>query len=286
MRAFRYDINTLRAIAVLAVVLYHFYPEYVPGGFVGVDVFFVISGFLMTQITHQNKTIALKRFYLNRFNRILPALSIMLLVVSILALPLVSVFDLKNLSKHALDSLFFISNITYMKEVNYFDPTALEKWFLHTWSLSVEWQFYILYTLLLTAVYRLKPDINMRNLLVSMAAISFATNIAISSGSPHKAYYLLTTRAWEMVLGGVIFFLSKNQTNNLSKMMLLIGICLVIIPIFTLNNDIVWPGYLAIIPTLGASLVILANSDSRMVNLYPLTTLGKWSYSIYHGIGH
>ncbi|GAL22107.1 O-antigen acetylase [Vibrio maritimus] len=281
MKAFRYDINALRALSVLAVVIYHFYPNYAPGGFVGVDVFFVISGFLMTQIMHQPK-VSLKKFYFNRVNRILPALCVMLVIVSLVASIFVSIFDLKNLSLHALHSLSFISNITYMNEVNYFDSGALEKWFLHTWSLSVEWQFYLIYPLILLAIYRLKPDINMRNVLISGTVLSFTINLLIASSTPHKAYYLLTTRAWEMTLGGVVFFLQKELSSRTANLMLAIGITLIVTSIFVLNNvTTVWPGYLALIPTTGAALALLANSNSQLLKLPLLTSLGNWSYSIY-----
>ncbi|MFA0497379.1 acyltransferase family protein, partial [Vibrio sp. 10N.222.46.A1] len=155
---FRYDINALRALAVSIVVIFHFFPGFITGGFLGVDVFFVISGFLMTKIimsSLETNTFSLKDFYLARAKRIIPALAVMCLVVLLVGIIYLDPWALRKLGKHILTSVGFVSNHTYLKESGYFDVAAQSKWLLHTWSLSVEWQFYVLYPLVLMATYKL-----------------------------------------------------------------------------------------------------------------------------------
>jgi len=145
---FRNDINGLRAWAVVAVILYHFGVPGIGGGFVGVDVFFVISGFLMTGIVvgglAREGGFSVWSFYMARARRILPALLVLCLVLLTLGWWLLLPLDYKMLGKHALAALTFLSNITFQREAGYFDAASHEKWLLHTWSLAVEWQFYML----------------------------------------------------------------------------------------------------------------------------------------------
>ncbi|MDH2397129.1 acyltransferase [Providencia rettgeri] len=146
--SFRYDINFLRAIAVMAVVIFHFKPTFLPGGFSGVDIFFVISGYLMTGIIFKGfdkNNFSLVKFYIARANRIIPPLAFLCLILLVFGWFYLSTIDYKNLTKHIASSISFISNIIYSRESDYFDSDANYKWLLHTWSLSVEWQFYIIY---------------------------------------------------------------------------------------------------------------------------------------------
>ncbi|HAY4576603.1 TPA: acyltransferase, partial [Escherichia coli] len=159
---FRKDINGVRAIAVLAVVLFHFNRGWVPSGFVGVDVFFVISGFLMTSIIFgglEGNKFSLWGFYKARARRIVPALAVMLICVMVYGWYNMYTPEFKTLAKHAASSLLFVSNIVYWKESSYFAPGAEEKWLLHTWSLSVEWQFYIIYPL---AIYIIRKAFSLK----------------------------------------------------------------------------------------------------------------------------
>ena len=154
---FRQDINGLRALAVSVVVLFHYFPSLLPGGFVGVDIFFVISGYLMTSIIFrglEEKTFTLTNFYMARFRRIVPALLAMVLLMGVVAYIIAPPKELLIYAKHSVGSVSFLSNIIYWTESGYFDLAAKSKWLLHTWSLSVEWQFYLLYPLVVTFVYR------------------------------------------------------------------------------------------------------------------------------------
>lgn len=143
---FRKDINGLRAFAVIAVVLFHFNSAWSPGGFAGVDVFFVISGFLMTSIIFrgiEQNSFSVIKFYIARANRIIPALALLCFVLLVGGWFYLTPVEYKALGKHAASSVSFVSNFIYLTEAGYFAASSHEKWLLHTWSLSVEWQFYI-----------------------------------------------------------------------------------------------------------------------------------------------
>lgn len=149
---FRFDINGLRAYAVIAVVIYHFNSQWLSGGFAGVDVFFVISGYLMTSIILKGistENFSIMYFYMARAKRIIPALFIMCLAVLLLGWFILSPIEFKDLGKHTAASAGFVSNLIYWKESGYFAASSHSKWLLHTWSLSVEWQFYLIYPVLL-----------------------------------------------------------------------------------------------------------------------------------------
>ena len=155
---FRYDINGIRALAVLSVVIYHFLPESLPGGFVGVDVFFVISGYLMTSIIITKLDVNkfnIWDFYLARANRIIPALLALCFTLLILGFFLITPVEYEKLAKQILASSLFISNLVYYKESGYFAEDSLENWLLHTWSLSVEWQFYLIYPIAMVIIFKL-----------------------------------------------------------------------------------------------------------------------------------
>ena len=208
--AFRLDINGLRAWAVTAVVLYHFGIPGFSGGFAGVDVFFVISGFLMAGIVVgglEKQRFKLFDFYMARARRIVPALLIVVLVVLVVGAVILMPGDFKQMGRHARDSLFFMSNLRYLKESGYFDVASHEKWFLHTWSLSVEWQFYLIYPLILAVVYRFLPQ---RRLLLALHGIALLASFSLAvywvGSKSELAFYLLQARAWELLLGGARVF--------------------------------------------------------------------------------
>ena len=282
---FRKDINGLRALAVIGVVLFHFNATWVPGGFAGVDVFFVISGFLMTGIIFkgiEQKNFSIMRFYVARANRIIPALAILcfsLLLFGWLYLP---PLDYQLLGKHALSSISFLSNITYWTEAGYFDAASHEKWLLHTWSLSVEWQFYIIYPLVLVFIHKFTTIKLMNYLIVAATFLGFVFCVFASFNWPNAAYYLLPTRAWEMMIGGVAY-LFPIVINNKKKMLLeRLGLALIVGSYFIVTKEDAWPGYAALFPVLGAFFVILAARDKSLVtgNLV-FQKIGAWSYSIY-----
>lgn len=173
---FRHDINGLRAIAVFAVVLFHFNPHWLPGGFAGVDVFFVISGFLMTSIIFnglERDNFNLIKFYTARANRIIPVLSVMSIILLIFGWFYLLPTDYLELGRQVERSSYFASNILFSKGGGYFDTDEKTKWLLHTWSLSVEWQFYIFFPLILLALKKYLSFAQLKKVVVYLLLVSF-----------------------------------------------------------------------------------------------------------------
>ena len=282
---FRKDINGLRAIAVIAVVLFHFNEHWMPGGFAGVDVFFVISGFLMTGIIfkgiEQNSFSPLK-FYIDRANRIIPALAFLCFTLLVFGWFYLTPIDYKTLGKHAAGSIGFISNIMYLTEAGYFDSASHEKWLLHTWSLSVEWQFYIIYPLAIIALRKIYTENSVKKLLIFFTGTGFALCVFATYKWPSAAYYLLPTRAWEMMIGGLAYLYPLNPQEKNKKAIEWLGITSIVASYVFINKNTPWPGYLSILPALGSYLIIQANRENSIItgNL-AFQKIGLWSYSIY-----
>ena len=282
---FRKDINGLRAFAVIAVVLFHFNASWMPGGFAGVDVFFVISGFLMTGIIFkgiEQENFSIPKFYMARANRIIPALALLCLVLLVFGWFYLSPQDYRSLGKHAASSLSFLSNFIYWTETGYFDAAAHRKWLLHTWSLSVEWQFYIIYPLLLVAMRKFLPIKTMKSMLIVGTVLGFIFCVFATYKWPNPSYYLLPTRAWEMMIGGVAYLYPFTLQENKKKLVEWMGLALVVGSYFFISADNPWPGYLAIFPVVGSFLIIQAQrNDSIITGNIVFQKLGSWSYSIY-----
>ncbi|EJE4534142.1 acyltransferase [Vibrio parahaemolyticus] len=282
---FRKDINGLRAIAVLAVVLFHFNPELLPGGFAGVDVFFVISGFLMTGIIFrglESNSFSILRFYLARANRIIPALSALCFFLLIVGWFYITPLDYKDLSQHIASSMSFVSNITYWLESGYFDADSHEKWLLHTWSLSVEWQFYIIYPLVLVVMKKFMSHRTMKFTILIGALIGFIFCMFATFKWPSASFFLLPTRAWEMMMGGVAYLFPVNLNKNNKVKLEAVGFSLILASYIFLSKDDLWPGYLSLLPVLGAFFIIQSQrNDSLLTSNVISQKLGLWSYSIY-----
>lgn len=285
---FRRDINGLRALAVTAVVLYHFSVGGLSGGFVGVDVFFVISGFLMSGIIGsrlQQGNFSIWAFYWARAQRIIPALVFVAVVLLILGWFFLAPADYKMLGRHVNKSVFFISNIGYLKESGYFDSASHDKWLLHTWSLSVEWQFYLALPVVLVAVWKLFPSKKVMILVHLIALVfSFITCMVLTNTAPQKAFYLLQSRSWEMLLGGLCFLLGAElKLSRVARRTLEYGgLLLIVASMFCLKSSDAWPGYLALLPTLGAVMVLAAKSEGSFWSHNRFTEwLGTRSYSLY-----
>lgn len=284
---FRQDINGLRAWAVMAVVLYHFAVPGFSGGFAGVDVFFVISGFLMAGIVVggiNRGNFSLLNFYMARARRIIPALWVVVLVVLIIGAFALMPSDYQKLGKHARESLFFTSNLRYLKESGYFDVSSHEKWLLHTWSLSVEWQFYIVYPIIIVLLNKFFTS---RKFMLVLHGVLFLVSFVISvcwvSNAPEKSFYLLPSRAWELLLGGLLFFSGGLVFSREVRLLLeCCGLALILSVVVFVDASYPWPGALALLPTAGATLVLLArHSNSLLTGSGLFQWLGERSYSIY-----
>ncbi|AEF24130.1 acyltransferase 3 [Pseudomonas fulva 12-X] len=285
---FRLDINGLRAWAVAAVVLYHFGVPGVSGGFAGVDVFFVISGFLMAGIVCSgldSGCFSLGGFYLARARRILPALIVLVLAVLVMGWFLLLPGDYQMLGRHARESLLFTSNYRYLSEAGYFDTASHAKWLLHTWSLSVEWQFYLVYPLVLLVLARwMSRERVILGAHILALLISLAFCVLLTVNEPEKAFYWLPSRAWELLLGSCVYLVGRNfrPEPSVARLMELAGVALITVSIVFIDSSMPWPGALAVPPTLGAALLLLAK---RQQSFWTGTTLAQWlgarSYSIY-----
>lgn len=283
-KKFRLDINGLRAFAVLSVVLYHFGVPYVSGGFTGVDVFFVISGFLMTGIVLEKVDHkGIFDFYVARFLRIVPALVATILALLIFGYFSLSTSEFELLARNATASLLFYSNNYYAAHSSYFDPSSDLNFLLHTWSLSVEWQFYLIYPLIVLAIKKCRLPVSLSILALFCLSLMY---VALGlSGTKEDLFYLLPTRAWEMLAGALVYIISSRGalTNfkHLSKLNIL-GLLLILFSLFTAEGSQAWPGLATLIPVAGAALVIVANNQNAyLIKNKAAQFIGTISYSWY-----
>lgn len=283
-KKFRLDINGLRAFAVLSVVLYHFGVPYVSGGFTGVDVFFVISGFLMTGIVLEKVDHkGIFNFYIARFLRIVPALVAIILALLIFGYLSLSTSEFELLARNAVASLLFYSNNYYASHSSYFDPSSDHNFLLHTWSLSVEWQFYLIYPLIVLAIKKLRLPVSLS--ILTLFCFSLLYVVLGLSGTKEDLFYLLPTRAWEMLAGALVYIISCSDAiknvRYLSKLNIP-GLLLILFSLFTSKGSQAWPGLLTLIPVAGAALVILSNNQSAyLINNRVAQFIGTISYSWY-----
>ncbi len=283
-KKFRADINGLRAIAVLSVMLFHFNQGLVPGGFAGVDVFFVISGFLMTSIIFrglESNNFSLWSFLKARARRIVPALVTVISIVLALGYLFFEPLTYQLVGKHGFSSLLFISNITYANEAGYFDVDSFSKLFLHTWSLSVEWQFYIIYPIILLILSKLFSINTLKKIVVISAIIIFVFCVYFSSINKTLSYFMIYTRGWEMLFGSIAFLFPLSIEENKKRIIELLGLILIITSFFIFSDTDTWPSYNALMPVFGAYLCILANCKKTLLSNIAFQKIGLWSYSIY-----
>jgi len=294
---FRYDINGLRAWAVVAVVFFHFKVSGFSSGFVGVDIFFVISGYLMTRIIVEGierresgrGRFAIIDFYLARARRIIPALAALSLGLIFFGWNVLNIIEFRSLGAEVFSSLIFLSNYKYWysgRELGgYFEEQELPRWLLHSWSLSVEWQFYIILPILIAAAWKIRPG---REFLVKVLGAATLFSLMLSVFETHRdaelAFFSLHTRAWEMLVGSIVFLL-RTWFPKPSKWALgveLVGFALVILAILIPQSQTQWPGYRALLPVVGAATVLWADRQNSIWTNTPVAQyLGKISYSLY-----
>ena len=283
---FRKDINGLRAIAVLAVVIFHYNSSFLPGGFAGVDVFFVISGFLMTKIVLKrldNENFYLMKFYSARAKRIIPALSVTCLLSLAIGWITLLPKDFFELSRNAISSMLFYSNYWYASKDGYFDPSAADNILLHTWSLSAEWQFYIIYPIALSIFHRAFGGKTTRVAIIIGALSSLIACNYISLQTPIDSYFFLNSRAWEMLAGGIAYIINeKSITRIKSTYVEAAGIAMILFSFLFFDKNTLWPGYCALFPVIGTILVICSERDKSLFTSSIISqSVGKISYSLY-----
>ncbi len=286
---YRPDIDGLRAVSVISVVLYHYGIWPITGGFVGVDVFFVISGYLIT--SHLWKDIgrgefSLLKFYDRRFRRILPALFVVLLVTLVAGYWFMLPGDYDSLGRQVAYSAFGFSNFFFLWNTGYFDQEADLLPLLHTWSLAVEEQFYLFWPLLLAGFAMLvkRSRLAVLCLVLAIIAASLAASVWTVNREPSTAFYMLHTRAWELAAGALLVFVPRIGSRMLGEAANIIGLALIIYTVLTITSDVPFPGLAALPPVLGAALVIWPKADTysaKVLGVEPMRQIGLASYSLY-----
>lgn len=288
---YRAEIDGLRALAVVPVIFFHAGFEIFSGGFIGVDVFFVISGYLITTIitTELDRgEFSLVDFYERRARRILPALFFVMICSLPFAWALLMPRDLVDFSQSLIAVSTFSSNFLFWQESGYFDTSSELKPLLHTWSLAVEEQYYILFPLFLMIAWRLRKRWIV-GLLIIIFAISFLAAQWGSYNKPSAAFYLLPTRGWELLLGSfsALFLSHRNLPLSLPQKNLgsILGICFIAYAIFAYEKHTPFPGAYALVPTVGTTLVILCTTRATLVGKIlgsrVFVGIGLISYSAY-----
>jgi peptidoglycan/LPS O-acetylase OafA/YrhL len=288
--AYRPDIDGLRAVAVLAVLFYHLGFSEVPGGYVGVDIFFVISGYLITNIILrevQSGDFSIVRFYERRVRRIFPALFVVMAVTLVAGIAFLIPDDLNSLGQSTSAVTVFASNVLFWNEVGYFDAPAEHKPLLHTWSLAVEEQFYIAFPLFLLAIRRfLRARFGLW--LCVAAGASFAAGIYGTAYHPAATFYLVPTRAWELLIGALIAcdVFPQHTNATLRNAVAVAGLFFILASIGLYSADMPFPGLAALLPTTGAAIIIHAGCSGgtwigKVLSFRPLVFVGLISYSLY-----
>lgn len=287
-QSYRADIDGIRALAVLAVVIYHAVPEWIPGGFTGVDIFFVISGYLITKIIFSEiseSKFSFVNFYLRRIRRIFPALIITLALCLAYGWLILLPIEYQQLGLHAAASSVCIQNFLFWKESGYFDSAANLKPLLHLWSLAVEEQFYIFFPPLLLLITRSKKFII--GILFVLIIASFAANVVMSYQNRASDFFITTYRAWELLAGCVlaVWHLGKRPEKiRHANLVSSIGAFLIIIGIVAIDKNDPFPGWRAVFPVLGAALLIRGGSAwiNRKILSHPVAVwVGLISYPLY-----
>lgn len=288
---YRREIDGLRAIAVVPVILFHAGFSFFSGGFVGVDVFFVISGYLITTIIISGLdagTFSLMEFYERRARRILPALFFVILACVPFAWLWMAPADLKNFSESAIAASIFVSNVFFWKTSGYFDLSTATKPLLHTWSLAVEEQYYLIAPVFLILTLRFR-----RSWIVTILALCALLSLALaqwgSGKMPAATFYLLPTRIWELLIGAMAaFYLYANsplQNRHIAQAASLAGIALIFWPVFSFDHGTPYPSLYALAPTTGTALIILAADGrtlvGRVLGSSMFVYVGLISYSAY-----
>lgn len=284
---YRREIDGLRAVAVMPVILFHAGIKGFGGGFVGVDIFFVISGYLITSILISDLDrgdFSIARFYERRARRILPALFVVMLACLPFAYMWMYPAQLENFGKSIIAVIFFVSNILFWREDGYFAATAEEKPLLHTWSLSVEEQYYLIFPLLLFVLWRFGRN----RTLWAIYAIAICSFLLAEWGwrnEPTANFYLAPTRAWELLAGSICAFLTADRPESRSDALGFAGLALILFSIFYYTEDTPFPSVYTLAPVLGVSLIILFSRTgthvARILSWKPFVAIGLISYSAY-----
>jgi peptidoglycan/LPS O-acetylase OafA/YrhL len=284
---YRREIDGLRAVAVLPVILFHAGFSVFSGGYVGVDVFFVISGYLITsfligELEQGNFSIA--RFYERRARRILPALFVVMLACLPFAYMWMLPSQLKDFAQSLVAVVFFASNVLFWREDGYFAAAAELKPLLHTWSLAVEEQYYLLFPILLLVLWRFGRQRVFWSV-VSIAVLSLLLSEWGWRNKPSANFYLAPTRAWELLAGSICAFMTVGKAQRSSEVFSALGLAMIVFAIFGYDENTPFPSVYALVPVVGTTLIILFAAEgtwvARLLSLRGFVGIGLISYSAY-----
>ena len=291
MISYRSEIDGIRAIAIASVVLFHGWGSAFPGGYVGVDIFFVISGYLITSIIFSEMKggkFTYLNFYARRARRILPALLAMIFVTTVAAFLLFLPDDLIEYGKIVIYTLVFGSNFRLAAEPGYFHHSMQENPLLHMWSLSVEEQFYLIWPALLVLMLRFPPGRRHRQAVLGLCALSLVAAEVLVHIWPRSAFFHLPTRGWELLVGALLAmnFIPRIAGKAIAESLSAIGLVLMIAPLFLYDQETPFPGLAALAPVLGCALVIYSTENERtrvaaLLSWKPIVFIGLISYSLY-----
>lgn len=312
---YRPDIDGLRAIAVLLVVVFHAFPNQLPGGFIGVDVFFIISGYLISTIILENlqaQNFSFSTFYARRIKRIFPALLLVLLVCYGFGWFALLADEYKQLGKHMAGGAGFVANFVFWREAGYFDNAADTKPLLHLWSLGIEEQFYMVWPVLLWAAYKKKWNVLLS--IVGVGLVSFVWSVKASYGHSVQAFYAPWTRFWELLCGSFLAWSSLHKKrlgthlaptthgrwrwiehllarsllpehSILRQVQSILGVLFIGVATYLLSKEAHFPGFWALLPTLGAVFIIAAGPQAWINRVILSNRLFVWvgliSYPLY-----
>ena len=289
MMEYRRDIDGLRALAVLPVIFFHAGFETFKGGFLGVDIFFVISGYLITSILLvelAKDKFSIVNFYERRARRILPALFLVLGVTYLAGVVFMPAFEFQEFSASLISVIAFLSNIFFYFEIDYFSLAAEEMPLLHTWSLAIEEQFYIVFPPLLYAIYRFAKPYLLISLII-FTLLSFFSVIVLNASEAYSAsFYWPSSRAWELLAGAICALISHNHVIRSERGYIAdIALAVLIACMMAWSDTFTHPGYLTIIPVIATCVLILfSNRNSltyKFLSLQPMVFIGLISYSLY-----
>lgn len=286
---YRPDIDGLRAVAVLSVVVFHAFPMVMPGGFIGVDIFFIISGFLITTILLQNQergTFSYAIFYDRRIRRILPSLTIVVLFSVVAGWFLLLPDEYKQFGKHVAGGATFTSNIVLLRESGYFDVSAELKPLLHLWSLAIEEQFYIVWPVVIAFACKWRRGFTLVTGL--LIAASFLINLYLLSENPNAAFYTPFSRFWELMIGGALAYWATTRRDSggiFVNARSIVGVVLLALGFLLISKDRGFPGWWALMPCVGAVLLISAGPRAWLNKVVLSNKIVVWlgliSYPLY-----
>lgn len=284
---YRKDIDALRGISILLVVLFHAFPDWISGGYIGVDIFFVISGFLITSILYKkmkNNEFSFIKFFERRVRRIFPALFFVLFVTMIVGWVVLFPDEYRQLGHHAFFSTIFLQNFVLISELGYFDVASHYKPFLHLWTLSVEEQYYLFWPIFLFAV--LKSKIDIFKAIIAVILFSFVLNIYYATDYKDEVFFHSLTRFWELGVGSLLAIYSIEgkklpwaRNSKTERVVFVLGVAFIMSAAFIVDGETMYPYWYGLLPTLGAVFIIAANQ--QLTRWGGLVQIGLISYPLY-----